>query len=153
MQLGQFCQTKLTTFMRYSPVQLTFAVPAAPALTTVCAIFSIDKEVVIGFPGSVVTGFTIFKQTAASRTNKQEKGWKKSKHVGICCFLYKIWSWNRVCTWVNNTGVTLIEGIPAAGNSVAHLQTFEGTSTLDQLVLATWPTHGVPAGARTAVLC
>lgn len=58
-----------------------------------------------------------------------------------------------VCTWGNNTGVTLIEGIPAAGNSVAHLRTFGGTPTLDQLVLATWPTHGVPAGARTAVLC
>lgn len=58
-----------------------------------------------------------------------------------------------VCTWGNKTRVTLIEGIPAAGNSVAHLHTFGGTPTLDQLVLATWPTHGVPAGARTAVLC
>lgn len=57
-----------------------------------------------------------------------------------------------MCTWGDDAGVTLIEGIPAAGNSVAHLHTFGGTPTLDQLVLAAWPTHGVPAGARTTVL-
>lgn len=82
---GQCCQIKLTTFMRYSPALLTFTVAATPALTTVRAIFSIDEEVVVGFPGAVVTGFTVFKQTAASRRNKQEKGWKKSRHVGIRC--------------------------------------------------------------------
>lgn len=74
MQLGRFCQTTLTTVMRYSPVQLTFTVPTAPALTTLCAIFSIDKEVVVGFPGSVVTSFAVFKQTAALKRNKKEKG-------------------------------------------------------------------------------
>lgn len=74
MPLRQFCQTKLTTSMRYSPARLTFAVSAAPALTAVCAILSIDEEVVVGFPGSVVTGFTIFKQTAASSMKKEEKG-------------------------------------------------------------------------------
>lgn len=85
MWLGQFCQTKLSTFMLYSPAQLTFTIPTAPALTTVCAVFSIDKEVVVGFPGAIVTGFTIFKQTAASRRKKHEKGYKKSKHVWIGC--------------------------------------------------------------------
>lgn len=73
MQLGQFCQTKQTTVMRYPPAQLTFTVPAAPALTTLCAIFSVDEEVVVGFPRSVVAGFAVLEQAAASNRNKKKE--------------------------------------------------------------------------------
>lgn len=89
----------------------------------------------------------------ADKKNKYRNVVVASQGYVVFTVLYEMWSCNRWCTWVKNTRVTLIEGVPAAGNSVAHLQPFGGTPTLDQLVLATWPTHGVPAGAWTAVRC
>lgn len=53
-----------TAMIRYSFL-LTSTVPATPALTTLRAKLSIDKEVVIGSPCSVVAGFTVLKQTAS----------------------------------------------------------------------------------------
>lgn len=54
---------------------------------------------------------------------------------------------------MNDTGVTLIQSIAAAGNSVAYPRPFRGTPTLDQVVLTTWTTHGVPLRARAVVFC
>lgn len=44
---------------------LTSTVPTTPALATLCAILSVDEEVIIGFPRPIVAGFTVLKQTAA----------------------------------------------------------------------------------------
>lgn len=58
-----------TTMLHYSFL-LTSTVPTTPALTTLRTKLSIDKEVVIGFPCSVVAGFTVLKQTAAWQGQK-----------------------------------------------------------------------------------
>lgn len=55
------------------------------------------------------------------------------------------------CTWVNDTGVTLIQSVAAAGDSVAYPRAFWGTPTLDQVVLTTWTTHDAPLRARAVV--
>lgn len=54
---------------------------------------------------------------------------------------------------MNDTGVTLIQGIAAAGNSVSYPRPFRGTPTLDQMVLTAWTTHDIPLRARAVVLC
>lgn len=52
--------------------ELTFTVPATPALATLGTILSIHEEVVIGFPCSIVAGFTVLKQTAAWQGQKKK---------------------------------------------------------------------------------
>lgn len=53
---------------------LTFTVPSAPALATLRAKLPVDEEVVVGFPRSVVAGFAVLEQTAASQGRKAERG-------------------------------------------------------------------------------
>lgn len=57
------------------------------------------------------------------------------------------------CTWVDDAGVTLVQGVAAAGHRVAHADALGGAATLDQVVLAARTTHGVPARTRTVVCC
>jgi hypothetical protein len=47
-------------------------------------------------------------------------------------------------TRVDDAGVTLVQLVAAAGDGVAHPCPLGRTSTLDQLVLTTVPTHVVP---------
>ena len=68
-------------------------------------------------------------------------------------YRYLIFLSDNESTWVNDTGVTLIQGIAAAGNSVADPRPFGGTPTLDQVVLTTWTTHDVPLRAGAVVPC
>lgn len=48
---------------------LTFTIPSAPALTTLCAILSIDKEI-ISFPCCIVAASTALKETAVWQGQK-----------------------------------------------------------------------------------
>lgn len=55
-------------------------------------------------------------------------------------------------TWVDDAGVTLVEGVAAARHSVANGGALEGTLTANHVVLTAAPTHDVPLWARTVVI-
>lgn len=56
------------------------------------------------------------------------------------------------CTWMDDAGVTLVDGVAAAGHSVAHRSPLEGAFTADHVILTTAPAHNVPLWARTVVI-
>lgn len=51
--------------------------------------------------------------------------------------------------WVYNAGITLVDGVAAAGHSVAHRCTVQGAFAADQLVLTAATAHGAPLRAWT----
>lgn len=53
---------------------------------------------------------------------------------------------------MDDAGVTLVDGVPAAGNSVAHRCPLHGTFATDDVILAAASTHNVPLGARAVVI-
>lgn len=55
-------------------------------------------------------------------------------------------------TLVNDTGVTLVDVVTAAGHGVSHQRLMRWTLTLDQLIITAEATHGVPARAGTLIL-
>lgn len=55
-------------------------------------------------------------------------------------------------TWMDDAGVTLVDGIAAAGYSIAHRGPLEGALAADHIVLATGPTHHVPLRAWAVVV-
>lgn len=55
-------------------------------------------------------------------------------------------------TWMDNAGVTLVDGIAAAGHRVAHRLTLYGTFTADHFVLAAASAQHVPLWAWAVVV-
>lgn len=70
------CQDKAASLQ-----QLTFTVPTTPALATLCTILSIDEEVIVGLPCSIVTRFTVLKQAAAWQWKNTREKWRGKQKI------------------------------------------------------------------------
>lgn len=55
-------------------------------------------------------------------------------------------------TWMDDTWVTLVDGVAAAGHGVAHLCPLERTLAADHVVFTTAPAHYVPLRARAVIV-
>lgn len=66
--------------------------------------------------------------------------------VSICVCIYS------GITWMDDTGVTLVDCIAAARHSVANLSTLEGTLTADNVVLTAASAHNAPLWTWTVVV-
>lgn len=53
---------------------------------------------------------------------------------------------------MDDAGVALVDGVPAAGNSVAHRRPLQGTFATDDIILAAASAHNVPLGARAVII-
>jgi len=53
---------------------------------------------------------------------------------------------------VDDAGVTLIDGVAAAGHGVAHAGALQGAAAPDHLVLAAVPAHHAPLRPRALVV-
>lgn len=51
-----------------------------------------------------------------------------------------------------DAGVALVDGVPAAGNGVAHRRPLQGTFAADDVILAAASAHHVPFRARAVVM-
>lgn len=54
-------------------------------------------------------------------------------------------------TWVDDARVTLVDGVAAARDSVAHLRSLEGALTADHIVFTAASAHHVPLWTRTVI--
>lgn len=53
---------------------------------------------------------------------------------------------------MDDAGVALADGVPAAGNGIAHRRPLQGTFAADDVILAAASAHNVPLGARAVVI-
>lgn len=53
---------------------------------------------------------------------------------------------------MDDAGVTLVDGVAAAGDGVAHRRPLQGTFTADDVVLAAASAHDAPLGARAVAV-
>lgn len=53
---------------------------------------------------------------------------------------------------MDDAGVALVDGVPAAGNGIAHRCPLQGAFAADNVILATASAHNVPLGARAVVI-
>lgn len=53
---------------------------------------------------------------------------------------------------MDDAGVTLVVGVPAAGDSVPHRRPLQGTFAADDVILAAASAHNVPLGSRAVVI-
>lgn len=56
------------------------------------------------------------------------------------------------CTWMDDAGVTLIDGVAAAGHRVAHWGPLQGAFAADHVIFAAASAHNVPLWARAVVV-
>lgn len=54
--------------------------------------------------------------------------------------------------WMDDAGVTLVDGIAAAGHSIAHRSPLDGALTADHIILTTASAQNVPLWARAVVV-
>ena len=55
-------------------------------------------------------------------------------------------------TWVDDAGVTLVDGVAAAGDGVAHAGALQRAFTADDVVLAAVAAHDAPLGSGAVVV-
>lgn len=53
---------------------------------------------------------------------------------------------------MDDAGVTLVDGVPAAGNGIAHRRPLQGTFAADDIILAAASAHNIPLGARAVII-
>lgn len=69
------------------------------------------------------------------------------------CILPKLfWRLGWSCTWMDDAGVTLIDGVAAAGHRVAHWGPLQGAFAADHVIFAAASAHNVPLWARAVVV-
>lgn len=62
------------------------------------------------------------------------------------------WRLGWSCTWMDDAGVTLIDGVAAAGHRVAHWGPLQGAFAADHVIFAAASAHNVPLWARAVVV-
>lgn len=55
-------------------------------------------------------------------------------------------------TWMDDAGVTLVDGVSAAGNGISHRRPLQGTFAADDVILTAASAHNVPLGARAVMI-
>lgn len=53
---------------------------------------------------------------------------------------------------MDDAGVALVDGVPAAGNGVAHRGPLQWAFAADDVILAAASAHNVPLGARAVII-
>lgn len=79
---------------------------------------------------------------------KQLRSWKMDLGLAQTTFVH-IYS---DCTWMDDAGIALIDGVAAAGDCVAHWSPLDGTPTADHVILAAASAHNVPLWTRTVIV-